>query len=304
MLTVGETWGATPEIAKLYSAPERQELSMIFQFEHISLSHVPEKPKWDVIALDKTKFKAVISKWQTDLAVGEGWNSLFWNNHDLPRAISIWGNDQDNRIKSAKAFAMLFHFMRGTPFIYQGEEIGMTNYKFETIDQVKDIESLNMYDERMSQGYSSDDIMASIRAVGRDNARTPMQWDATPSAGFTTGTPWLAVNRNYTEINVAAALEDPDSIFYTYQKLIALRKQNDWIVYGDYQLLPTSENIFAYLRKYKGKKYLIVVNFSDEYEQFETCLDKVSDIMSNGSIPDSLLAMTLAPWDAFVVAVE
>src|SRR5574340_912868 len=124
LLTVGETWGATPEIAKLYSAPERQELAMIFQFEHISLSHEPENPKWDVIALDKTKFKAVISKWQTDLAVGEGWNSLFWNNHDLPRAISIWGNDQSYRIKSAKAFAMLFHFMRGTPFIYQGEEIG------------------------------------------------------------------------------------------------------------------------------------------------------------------------------------
>ena len=304
LLTVGETWGATPEIAKLYSAPERQELAMIFQFEHISLSHEPENPKWDVIALDKTKFKAVISKWQTDLAVGEGWNSLFWNNHDLPRAISIWGNDQDNRIKSAKAFAMLFHFMRGTPFIYQGEEIGMTNYKFETIDQVKDIESLNMYAERIAQGYAPDDIMASIRAVGRDNARTPMQWDTTASAGFTTGTPWLAVNHNYTEINVAAALEDPDSIFYTYQKLIALRKQNDWIVYGDYQLLPTSKNIFAYLRKYKGKKYLIVVNFSDEYEQFETHLVKVSDIMSNGSIPDSLLAITLSPWDAFVVAVE
>ena len=194
--------------------------------------------------------------------------------------------------------------MRGTPFIYQGEEIGMTNYPFETIDQVKDIESLNMYAERIAQGYSPEDIMASIRAVGRDNARTPMQWDATSSAGFTTGTPWLAVNHNYTEINVAAALEDPDSIFYTYQKLIALRKQNDWIIYGDYQLLPTSENIFAYLRKYKGKKYLVVVNFSDEYEQFNTHLVKAADIMSNGSIPESLLDITLSPWDAFVVVVE
>jgi glucan 1,6-alpha-glucosidase len=181
--------GATPEIAKLYSAPEREELSMVFQFEHISLSHEPDQPKWDVIDLDKSKLKTIISKWQTDLAVGQGWNSLFWNNHDLPRAISIWGNDAEYRVQCAKAFAILLHLMRGTPFIYQGEEIGMTNYPFETIDQVEDIESVNMYAERLAQGYKPEDIMVSIRAVGRDNARTPMQWDATDNAGFTTGQP-------------------------------------------------------------------------------------------------------------------
>ena len=304
LLTVGETWGATPEIAKLYSAPERQELSMVFQFEHVGLSHKPENPKWDVIALDKTKFKSVISKWQLDLAVGEGWNSIFWNNHDLPRALSIWGNDTLYRVQSAKAMAILFHLMRGTPFIYQGEEIGMTNYPFETIDQIKDIESLNMYQERIAQGYTPEAIMASIRAIGRDNARTPMQWDNSHAAGFTTATAWLAVNDNYKTINVADALDDPNSIFYTYQKLISLRKAHEWIVYGDYELLETSENVFAYLRKYAGETYLVVVNFSDEHEEFSSEFVKSSEIIANVAFPETLTHVKLAPWDAFVVGVS
>lgn len=303
LLTVGETWGATPEIAKLYSAPEREELSMVFQFEHVGLLHKPEDAKWDVIALDKNKFKSVISKWQLDLGVGEGWNSLFWNNHDLPRAVSIWGNDTTYRVHSAKALAILFHLMRGTPFIYQGEEIGMTNYPFETIDQVKDIESLNMYQERIAQGYEPEAIMDSIRTIGRDNARTPMQWDSSHAGGFTTGTPWLAVNDNYKDINVAAALDDPNSVFYTYQKLISLRKAHEWIVYGDYELLATSENVFAYLRKYEGNEYLVVVNFSDETEQFSSQYVKTSEVIANGSFPENLADVTLAPWDAFVVGV-
>ena len=303
LLTVGETWGATPDIAKLYSAPEREELSMVFQFEHVSLSHEPDQPKWDVINLDKAKFKAVISKWQTDLAVGQGWNSLFWNNHDLPRAISIWGNDGAYRVQCAKAFAILLHLMRGTPFIYQGEEIGMTNYPFETIDQVEDIESLNMYAERLAQGYKPEDIMASIRAIGRDNARTPMQWDATDQAGFTTGQPWLAVNANYQTINVEAALADKDSIFYTYQKLIALRKQNDWVVYGDYELLDTSDNVFAYLRHFEGKQYLVVVNFSDEVAHFDSQFVGGKGIIANRQIPKDLTHVALQPWDAFAIEV-
>ncbi len=303
LLTVGETWGATPDIAKLYSAPEREELSMVFQFEHVSLSHEPDQPKWDVIDLDKAKFKAVISKWQTDLAVGQGWNSLFWNNHDLPRAISIWGNDGAYRVQCAKAFAILLHLMRGTPFIYQGEEIGMTNYPFETIDQVEDIESLNMYAERLAQGYKPEDIMASIRAIGRDNARTPMQWDATDQAGFTTGQSWLAVNANYQTINVEAALADKDSIFYTYQKLIALRKQNDWVVYGDYELLDTSDNVFAYLRHFEGKQYLVVVNFSDEVAHFDSQFVGGKGIIANRQIPKDLTHVALQPWDAFAIEV-
>ncbi|MDR1606518.1 MAG: alpha-glucosidase [Streptococcaceae bacterium] len=304
LLTVGETWGATPEIAKQYSAPERQELSMVFQFEHVGLSHAPDAPKWDLIALDKGKFKTVLSKWQTELPVGAGWNSLFWNNHDLPRAISIWGNTGSYRVQSAKAFAILLHLMRGTPFIYQGEEIGMTNYDFEDISQVADIESLNLYAERLAQGYQPEAIMASIRAVGRDNARTPMQWDMTEQAGFTTGQPWLAVNENYQTINVAAALADKTSIFYTYQRLIALRKQNDWLVYGDYQLLETSESIFAYLRHFEGQRYLVVVNFSDDPAIFKSDFVAEKEMIANRSFPDDLSQVDLAPWDAFAVAVK
>lgn len=304
LLTVGETWGATPEIAKLYSAPERHELSMVFQFEHVSLSHEPDQPKWDVIDLDKAKFKAVLSKWQTELGVGQGWNSLFWNNHDLPRAISIWGNDAEYRVQCAKAFAILLHLMRGTPFIYQGEEIGMTNYPFETIDQIQDIESLNLYKERLGQGYTPDQIMASIRAVGRDNARTPMQWDRTDHAGFTKGIPWLAVNENYDTINVASALADKASIFYTYQKLIALRKAEDWVVYGDFELIETSEDVFAYLRRFEGKHYLVVVNFSDAPAIFESELVAGRGIVSNCDLPKELSQVSLAPWDAFALEVD
>lgn len=304
LLTVGETWGATPEIAKMYSAPERHELSMVFQFEHVSLSHEPDQPKWDVIDLDKAKFKAVLSKWQTELGVGQGWNSLFWNNHDLPRAISIWGNDAEYRVQCAKAFAILLHLMRGTPFIYQGEEIGMTNFNFETIAQVQDIESRNLYAERLAQGYTPEAIMTSIRAVGRDNARTPMQWDKTKHAGFTSGKPWLAVNDNYQTINVADALADPDSIFYTYQNLIALRKKEAWIVYGDYELLETADQVFAYLRLYDSKRYLVVVNLSNEPTVFQSELLAGSGIIANCDIPTDLTAVALQPWDAFAVEIQ
>ncbi|GFH40131.1 glycoside hydrolase family 13 protein [Lactococcus insecticola] len=303
LLTVGETWGATPEIAKLYSAPERNELSMVFQFEHVSLSHAPNAPKWDVIELDRKRLKTILSKWQTELPLGSGWNSLFWNNHDLPRAISIWGNDGKYRVQSAKAFAILLHLMRGTPFIYQGEEIGMTNFDFTDISQVADIESQNMYAERLAAGYEPSDIMASIRAVGRDNARTPMQWENAENAGFTSGKPWLAPNPNSANINVKDTLSDKDSIFYTYQKLIALRKSAEWVVYGDYELLETSDNVFAYLRKYEGRKYLVVVNFSDEIERFTSQLTPGKGVIANRQIPSELRDVVLKPWDAFSVEV-
>jgi glucan 1,6-alpha-glucosidase len=225
LLTVGETWGATPEIAKQYSNPQNKELSMVFQFEHIGLDEAEGKTKWDVVPLEIGKLKEVFSKWQTELG-DEGWNSLFWYNHDLPRIVSRWGNDHEYRVESAKMLAILLHMMKGTPYIYQGEEIGMTNNPVEDIQQIDDIESRNMYFERLEEGYSKEDILSSINAKGRDNARTPMQWNDTASAGFTTGHPWLAVNSNYKKINVETALQDDSSIFYTYQKLIALRKEN------------------------------------------------------------------------------
>ena len=269
LLTVGETWGATPEVAKLYSNPERHELSMVFQFEHIGLDQIEGKEKWDVKSLELLDLKKVLSKWQTELE-GQGWNSLFWNNHDLPRIVSRWGNDKEYRIESAKMLATLLHGMKGTPYIYQGEELGMTNVRFDDINDYNDIESLNMYKDRLSKGYSHNEIMESIYAKGRDNARTPMQWDDSENAGFTTGTPWLAVNKNYDKINAKQCLQDENSIFNHYKKLIDIRKNNDTIIYGDYKLLcEDDENIFAYVRELNGDKILVVCNFYDKDVEFK-----------------------------------
>ncbi len=187
---------------------------MIFQFEHVGLDQQAGKDKWDLKPLSIPELKQVLSKWQTSLG-NEGWNSLFWNNHDLPRIISRWGNDQDYREESGKMFAILLHMMKGTPYIYQGEEIGMTNYPIKDISEAQDIETINMYHERLTLGFTPEEILCSINAKGRDNARTPMQWDNSEHAGFTTGTPWLHVNPNYQTINVKTALAKKDSIFYT-----------------------------------------------------------------------------------------
>lgn len=269
LLTVGETWGATPDVAKLYSNPGRKELSMVFQFEHIGLDQIEGKEKWDVKSLELLDLKKVLSKWQTELE-GQGWNSLFWNNHDLPRIVSRWGNDKEYRIESAKMLATLLHGMKGTPYIYQGEELGMTNVRFDDINNYNDIESLNMYKDRLSKGYSHNEIMESIYAKGRDNARTPMQWDDSENAGFTTGTPWLAVNKNYDKINAKQCLQDENSIFNHYKKLIDIRKNNDTIIYGDYKLLcEDDENIFAYVRELNGDKILVVCNFYDKDVEFK-----------------------------------
>lgn len=269
LLTVGETWGATPDVAKLYSNPGRKELSMVFQFEHIGLDQIEGKEKWDVKSLELLDLKKVLSKWQTELE-GQGWNSLFWNNHDLPRIVSRWGNDKEYRIESAKMLATLLHGMKGTPYIYQGEELGMTNVRFDDINDYNDIESLNMYKDRLSKGYSHNEIMESIYAKGRDNARTPMQWDDSENAGFTTGTPWLAVNKNYDKINAKQCLQDENSIFNHYKKLIDIRKSNDTIIYGDYKLLcEDDENIFAYVRELNGDKILVVCNFYDKDVEFK-----------------------------------
>ena len=307
LLTVGETWGATPEIAKLYSNPKRKELSMVFQFEHIGLDQIEGKEKWDVKPLDLLDLKKVLSKWQTELE-GEGWNSLFWNNHDLPRIVSRWGNDKEYRVESAKMLATLLHGMKGTPYIYQGEELGMTNVRFEDINEYNDIETLNMYKDRISKGYSHDEIMASIYAKGRDNARTPMQWDSTENAGFTTGNPWLAVNKNYKFINAEDCLQDKDSIFYHYKKLINIRKHNDTIIYGNYKLLlPEDKNVFAYSRKLNGDKIVVVCNFYDKEVNlnFKEDFNNVEILLSN--YKDSSIFMKdlkLRPYEAIMYRVK
>lgn len=301
LLTVGETWGATPEIAELYSDPKRQELSMVFQFEHITNAYLDEGEKWDKKEFSVSKLKEILAKWQ---ALEKGWNSLLWNNHDLPRIVSNWGNDGKYRLKSAKAFAILLHLMKGTPYIYQGEELGMTNYPFESIEEVNDIESRNMFAERLAAGHSENEIMDSIRRVGRDNARTPMQWTAGENAGFTDGKPWLAVNPNHEEINADQAMSDPDSVFYTYQKLIELRKQHDWVIYGDFKLIDSEADVFAYLRTYKGKKYLVVANLSDEENQFKTGFVCRDLLIHNENFLPELSQIKLKAWEAFACEVE
>ena len=267
LLTVGECWGATPEIAKLFSAQKRHELSMVFQFEHIMLDQ-NGGDKWNLKPLNLLDLKRVFTKWQTQLA-NEGWNSLFWNNHDLPRIVSRWGDDGKYRIQSAKMLAILLHGMKGTPYIYQGEEIGMTNIEFNTIDDFADIEAVNMYKERIAAGCDRESVLRSLRAKARDNARTPMQWNNSENAGFTQSKPWYRVNPNYPQINVENALADENSVFYCYQKLIKLRRENPIMVYGDYALLlPDDENIYAYTRTYQDKTWLVICNFYKNSVEF------------------------------------
>ena len=260
LISVGETWSATPEIAKLYSNPDGSELSMVFQFEHICLDQQEGKEKWDLAPLPFHKFKEVWNKWQTEL-YGCGWNSLFWDNHDLPRIVSRWGDEGQYREESAKMLATLLHGMQGTPYIYQGEELGMTNVKYE-LEEYRDIELFGMYKERRAQGYTHEELMESIYAKTRDNARTPMQWDTTEQAGFTTGKPWMKVNPNYTEINAAEQVDRENSIFNYYRKLIQLRKELPVLTDGKFTMLDMDhDQIFAYLRDNGEDKLLVVCNF-------------------------------------------
>lgn len=306
LLTVGETWGATPEIAKLYSNPARNELSMVFQFEHIGLDQIEGKEKWDVKPLELLDLKKVLSKWQTTLGE-EGWNSLFWNNHDLPRIVSRWGNDKEYRVESAKMLGTLLHGMKGTPYIYQGEELGMTNIRLENIEDYNDIESINMYKDRIKKGYTHEEIMNSIYKKGRDNARTPMQWDDSENAGFTTGKPWLSINENYKEINAKKSLEDKNSVFYHYKKLIEIRKSNETIIYGDYKLLcEDDKNIFAYVRELNGDKILVVCNFYEKEVEFKYDKDfKNAEILLSNYVDSSLSIdkLKLRPYEAIMYRV-
>lgn len=262
-LTVGEAWGANVENAKLYSNPDGSELSMVFQFEHIGLDQQEGKEKWDLAPLSLVKLKACMEKWQTAL-YQKGWNSLFWDNHDLPRIVSRWGNDGQYRVQSAKMLAVVLHGMQGTPYIYQGEELGMTNVKFKDISEYRDVETLNLYKERLAKGYTKEEVFQSIYAKGRDNARTPMQWSVQKNAGFTEGTPWIAVNPNYKEINAEEQIGQADSIYEFYRKLIRLRKEYPVFVDGEFSLLlKEDEQIFAYTREDAASRMLVCANFSD-----------------------------------------
>lgn len=264
IMTVGEMPGVDADEAALYTGEARGEVNMVFQFEHMDIDSGP-RGKWDIKPFALTDFKELMSKWQTGLN-GRGWNSLYLNNHDQPRMVSRFGHDGEYRVESAKMLATLLHTMQGTPYIYQGEELGMTNVRFDSIDDYRDIETLNMYRAEVIEGGADpEQVMRAIHIKGRDNARTPMQWDASANAGFSTGTPWLAVNPNYTEINAKAALADPNSVFHYYKRLIALRKEQPILVYGDYRLLlEDSEQIYAYVREFEGRRLLTVLNFTAE----------------------------------------
>ncbi|MDO7905900.1 alpha-glucosidase [Paenibacillus sp. JX-17] len=262
VMTVGEMPGVTIEEAVKYTDAAREELQMVFQFEHMHVD-AGEQGKWELAPWTLHKLRDILHKWQMGLQ-HHGWNSLYLNNHDQPRMVSRFGNDGEYRVQSAKMLATLLHTLKGTPYIYQGEELGMTNVKFGSIEEYKDIETLNMYKDRMDRlGGDQKEIMESIYAKGRDNARTPMQWNDGPQAGFTSGTPWISINPNYKEINAAQAVQDPDSVFHYYKQLIALRKQHLVMVYGDYELLlPDHEFIYAYTRTLDQEQWLITLNFS------------------------------------------
>lgn len=300
LLTVGEAWSATPETAKLYSNPDGSEVSMVFQFEHIMLDQEPGKDKWDMIPLSLPALKRCYEKWQNTL-FDKGWNSLFLDNHDLPRIVSRWGNDGKYRVESAKMLATMLHGMQGTPYIYQGEELGMTNVQFPDISDYEDIETLNVYKERIAEGYPKEAVMKSIYARSRDNARTPMQWNDGRNAGFTDGTPWFALNPNYTVINAENALEDKNSVFYYYQKLISLRKEYQVFLDGSFTLLlPEDEKIFAYVRKNEDSELLVCVNFTDEELSLpEVCKWHDGELLIHNY--DGELGSELRPYEAFMV---
>jgi oligo-1,6-glucosidase len=248
--------------ARRFTDPARGEVDMVFQFEHVQLDQGASK--WDLHPLRLTDLKASFGRWQLGLAE-TGWNSLYWNNHDQPRVVSRFGDDGEYRVRAAKLLGTILHLHRGTPYVYQGEELGMTNAPFAAIEDFRDIESLNHYAEATAAGEPPERVLAALRAMGRDNARTPMQWDASEHAGFTTGEPWLPANPNHAEINAEAEIADPDSVFHHYRRLIELRHREPAVAVGDFEmLLGDDERVYAFLRRLGDVELLVLGNFSGE----------------------------------------
>ena len=304
IMTVGETSGVTIEEAQNYAGEARNELNMVFQFEHVE-NGSGDYGKWTTEKYDFKEFKRIMIKWQEELQ-GKAWNSLFLGNHDQPRSVSRFGNDNPAyRETSAKMLATCLHMMQGTPYVYQGEELGMTNGYFDELEDYRDIESINFFTELTEAGFMTPEyMMKCLMLRSRDNARTPMQWDDSAQAGFTDGESWIKVNPNYKEINAAQQLEDPNSIFHYYQKLIRLRKEKDIIVYGEFEpIYRDDEQIFAYIRRQKQEKLLTVCNFSDknaemeiseEFKGAECLITNLDRTVFEGKI-------VLKPYEAFVL---
>ncbi|GIX60020.1 alpha,alpha-phosphotrehalase [Bacillus cereus group sp. BfR-BA-01119] len=264
VITVGEMSSTTIDNCIKYSNPERNELSMTFSFHHLKVDY-PNGDKWTKADFDFIKLKEIMSNWQIEMQKGGGWNALFWCNHDQPRIVSRFGNDEKYRNESAKMLATAMHMLQGTPYIYQGEEIGMTNPNFESIEQYRDVESLNIYDIKLEEGLSKEEIIGILKQKSRDNSRTPMQWNEEMNSGFTTSTPWISVAENFKEINVEKALEDKESVFYHYKELIELRKTYDVITEGEYAILDENDpKIWAYTRTTESEVLLVINNFYGE----------------------------------------
>ncbi len=323
IMTVGETAGVTAELARQYAGEDTRELNMVFQFEHVESDG--KYGKWTDQKMPLSALRKIMSRWQTEL-YGKAWNSLFWNNHDQPRAVSRFGDDSPQyRAVSAKMLATCLHMMQGTPYIYQGEELGMANYPFQNTQEFRDIESIHAYQEWCEGGHlSHEDFWPCLTFKSRDNARTPMQWDDTRNAGFTSAEPWISVNPDYKEINAKAETSDPDSVFHYYKKLIALRKKYPVIVYGKYELLlEDSEQLFVYTRTYENEKLLTVCNFSNQECSFQmpegfrnascmiTNMDNSADTLTQTSV-DTFVnhhvynkeTVVLRPYESFVLYIN
>ena len=306
LMTVGECAGVTIEEAKKYANADGRELSMVFQFEHVEANG--PMGKWTDERVQLKDFKTTMSKWQTELE-GKAWNSLFLGNHDQARSVSRFGNDApEYRAVSAKMLVTCLHMMQGTPYVYQGEELGMTNCPFPTLEDLRDIESINAFHELTEAGkVNPEDMMRYIRLRGRDNARTPMQWDGSANAGFTTGTPWIMVNPNYTEINAKTEMEDPDSVFRYYQKIIGLRKKEKVMVYGTYQLLdPDNEKLYVYTRTLDNEKLLVICNFTEKEETYSVPeeFSKGEVLISSYHREKAEKEIMLKPYEALVLKIS
>jgi oligo-1,6-glucosidase len=301
LLTVGEMPGVTVDDAILFTDPARQEVDMVFQFDHVWADRGADP--WVLYPLKLTTLKAIFGRWQAGLAE-VGWNSLYWNNHDQPRVVSRFGDDGKYRVESAKMLGTVLHMHHGTPYVYQGEELGMTNYPFHSIDEFRDIEALGQFTQAVyEEERSADDVLTVLRARGRDNARTPMQWNMAPHGGFTTGTPWLAVNPNYIEINAAAETAQPDSVYHYYRRLIELRHTEPAVVEGDFtMLLPHDERLYAFTRRLGSTELLVIGNFSADTvgAEIDDALDWAAAelVLTNTAAPAD--GLTLGPWQAVV----
>ena len=304
-ITVGECSGVTLEEAKKYARSDEKELNMVFQFEHMDVDSDEKAGKWTTRKMDLRNLKKILTRWQKGLQ-DIAWNSLYWENHDQPRSVSRFGNDSDEyREISAKMLATCIHMMQGTPYVYQGEELGMTNCPFNTLDNFRDLESINAFHELTEQGkMTEEDMMAAIGYKGRDNARTPMQWDDSAYAGFSTTNPWIMVNPNYTKINAKDQVNREDSVFKYYQKLIKLRHESELIVYGTYDLiLDDDKDIYAYIRTLDDEKLIVYCNFSENTREVE-----LPEEFTNGKVLISNYIdakvnhkITLRPYEAIVI---